>query len=105
MEKSLEKVTFLDVNILKDEAFQLSNRLSVETHIKKTNKQAYVHSSSYHPKGTGKGIAIGEAKRYLRTNFNRSTFNSFINKHINQLAQRGYSISETSEYVSSVTFD
>jgi len=35
VEKSLENVTFLDINILKDESFSSSNKLSVETHIKK----------------------------------------------------------------------
>jgi len=65
VEKSLEKVTFLDVNIFKDIDPHSNNTLCVETHIKETNKQTYVHLSSYHPSSTGKGIAIGEAKRYL----------------------------------------
>jgi len=105
VEKSLEKVTFLDVNIFKDADFHSSNCLSVETHIKETNKQTYVHRSSYHPSSTGKGIAIGEAKRYLRTNSIESTFKSFIKKHTNQLIQRGYPPNETTAHVSTVTYD
>jgi len=105
VEKSLEKVTFLDINILKDETFLSTNKLSVETHIKKTNKLAYVHRSSYHPTSTGKGIAIGEAKRYLRTNSNELTFKSFIDKHINHLSQRGYPKNQTSKLVSTITFN
>ena len=50
---SQEVITFLDTDVHLD-----NNKLFVTTHIKLTTKQAYAHASSYHPLGTGKGIAI-----------------------------------------------
>jgi len=35
--------------------------------IKPINKQAYIHTTSFHPKRTGKGIIIGEMKQFIRT--------------------------------------
>ena len=53
------KITFLDVNIYKGPNFELTKKLDVETYIKPTNRQAYVHANSHHPPGTSKGVAIG----------------------------------------------
>jgi len=50
------------------------NPIAVKTHIKPTNKQLYVHASSYHPPATKLAIAKGEAKRYLRTNSTKQHF-------------------------------
>ena len=76
-------------------------KLYVTTHIKSTNKQAYTHASSHYPPGTGKGIAIGEAIRYARTNTFQSDFNKSIKQHTRQMIVRGY----TSDYIiSSIEF-
>ena len=85
------RITFLDVNIYKGPSFLSTNKLDVETHIKPTNKQAYIHAKSHHPPGASKGVAIGEMKRFLRTNSRIETFNQFRAKHQANLRRRGYS--------------
>ena len=64
-----ETITFLDTDVHLDD-----NKLYVTTHINSTNKQAYTHASSYHPPGTGKGIAIGEANDMLGQTLALPTF-------------------------------
>ena len=97
-EFSAESITFLDTDVHIN-----SNTLYVTTHIKKTNKQAYTHASSYHPPGTGKGIAIGEAKRYARTNTRVSDYKNCIDKHINQMKMRGYTSNKFLNLIKSVS--
>ena len=67
--------------------------LQTRTHIKPTNKQLYVRYDSYHPPGTGKGVIIGEAVRYLHTNSDPKQFTNVIHKHKKNLAKRDYSMS------------
>ena len=43
------KITFLDINIYKGPNFELTKKLDVETYIKPTDRQAYIHANSYHP--------------------------------------------------------
>ena len=43
------KLAFLDITLYKGERFKSTNILDLKTHIKGTNKQLYVHSTSYHP--------------------------------------------------------
>ena len=54
------ELTFLDVTLYKGERFESTNILDLKTHVKATNKQLYVHSTSYHPPSTIKAIAKGE---------------------------------------------
>ena len=61
-------LTFLDVILYKRE-IQINEH---KIHIIATNKQLYVHSTSYHPT-TIKAIAKGETKKYLRTNSNETS--------------------------------
>ena len=49
------------MTVYKGPRFQETGILDIKTHIKKTNKQLYIHKTSHHP------IAIGETQRYLRT--------------------------------------
>lgn len=62
------ELTFLDMTVYKGPSFKDTGLLDIKTHIKKTNKQLYVHQSSYHPEPCKKAIATGETIRYLRTN-------------------------------------
>ena len=87
-EYSFNKITFLDVNIYKGPLFHISKRLDFQIFIKPTNRQAYVHASSYHPPGVSKGVAIGEMKRYLRTNSRVDSFNTFKVRHKANLRKR-----------------
>ena len=77
-EISETEVTFLDVTVNTGDRFQETNILDIKTHIKATNKQLYVHATSYHPPSTIKAISKGETKQYLRTNSNEINFNSQI---------------------------
>ena len=94
-EHSYEQITYLDTNVHVNK--NLPCKLFVTTHIKDTNKQAYTYASSYHPPGTGKGIAIGEALRYARINTFKPDFDRTISQHIRQMAARGY----TSDFIKS----
>ena len=77
-ELSHSEIIFLDTTLYKGPRFMREGILDIRTHIKPTNKQLYVRASSYHPPGTRKGITIGEAKRYLRTNSEESSFKTRI---------------------------
>ena len=69
-ELSETELTFLDVTLYKGERFNQNHILDIRTHIKPTNKQLYVHATSYHPPTTINAISKGETNRYLRTNSN-----------------------------------
>ena len=103
-EYETNKITFLDVNIYKGPNFLSTNRLDIETHIKPTNKQAYIHAKSHHPPGVSKGLAIGEMKRYLRTNSRIETFNHFRAKLKANLKRRGYPNRLINSYTDRVKF-
>ena len=51
-ELSETELTFLDITIYKGDRFVSNQILDVRTHIKPTNKQLYIHASSYHPPTT-----------------------------------------------------
>ena len=73
-ECSPNEIHFLDTTVYKGTRFRNEQILDMKTHIKPTNKQTFVHSTSFHPKGVGKSIVLGETYRYLRTNTNQDTF-------------------------------
>ncbi len=56
-----------------------------------TRNNNYVHASSAHPPGTGRGLIKGELLPYLRTNSHRETFETFREKHGRNTTNRGYS--------------
>ena len=89
-EFSTDEITFLDLCLYKGERFAKEGILDIKTHIKPTNTQQYVHASSAHPPGTGRGIIKGEILRYLRTNSNEATFQTHKEKHVENMKKRGY---------------
>ena len=99
------ELTFLDVTLYKGERFKSANILDLKTHIKETNKQLYVHSTSYHPPATIKAIAKGETKRYLRTSSNETNFNSMTLKLIHKLKQRGYKPNQVIRHIKNIPFN
>ena len=103
-EISHERISYLDLNIYKGPNFLSSRKLDIETHIKPTNRQAYIHANSYHPPGVSKGVALGEMKRYLRTNSRVETFNTFKAKHKVNLRKRGYSHKFINHFTNQVKF-
>ena len=89
-EFSTDEIIFLDLCPYKGERFAKEGILDIKTHIKPTNTQQYVHASSAHPPGTGRGIIKGELLRYLRTNSNEATFQTYKEKHVQNMKKRGY---------------
>ena len=71
-ELSETDLTFLDITLYKGDRFDRNQILDIQTHIKATNKQLYIHASSYHPPTTINAISKGEVSRYLRTNSDES---------------------------------
>ena len=49
-----------------------------------------MHASSYHPRGTHKGIIVGEIHRYFRTNSGNREFWKQMMAHAKALFERGY---------------
>ena len=72
------------------EDFENKQKLYIKTYTKPTNKQTYVHGSSFHPRGTGKSIALGEVYRFLRTNTDESNFGQQMAKLQRTLLARSY---------------
>ena len=73
-EQSENELTFLDVIVYKGPQFTTTGLLDVKTHIKPTNKQLYVHKTSYHPDSVKTAIPKGKTQRYLRFNTREETF-------------------------------
>ena len=69
---SSDEVHFLDTAIYKGTNFQTRQTLDIKTYTKPTNKQAYLHGSSFHPFGIAKSIALVETYRFLRSQYRRS---------------------------------
>jgi len=89
-EYSHQSINYLDLKIHKGPDFLHKKILDISTYIKPTNKQTYIHATSFHPQGTSKGVIIGEMKRFVRTNSRFDTFLEFKNKHRINLLKRGY---------------
>ena len=107
-EKSQKDIAFLDVVVYKsttaDQDEDNSITLNEKTHIKPTNKQLYVRNDSYHPPGTGKGITIGEAIRYLRTNSEAQQYAKMLLQRKRNLIRRGYPNSKTTALLRQIKF-
>ena len=73
-EMSLEKIVFLDTEVLKVARFINDKILDVQTHFKPTETFQYTHFSSCHPLSINKGFAKGETLHLLRTNSVKESF-------------------------------
>ena len=56
------ELTFLDVTLYKGDRFLNQSILGLKTHIKATNKQLYLHVTSYHLPSTIKAVSKGETQ-------------------------------------------
>ena len=99
------ELTFLDMPVYKGPTFTETCILDIKTHIKKTNKQLYVHKTSYHPEPCKKAIATGETIRYLRTNSRKDTFNYMTSQLKNKLIERGYKATDIKAQINSIKFE
>ena len=104
-ECSDKEINFLDTTLYKGSRFTQTGVLDIKTHVKPTNKQLYVHATSYHPSGCRKGIVIGEANRYLRTNSDELEFVNSLGKHKSKLTTRGYKPRTVSKLLQSISFE
>ena len=104
-EISQNKLTFLDVTLYKGSRFENNHILDICTHIKPTNKQLYVHASSYHPQSTIAAITKGETKRYLRTNSNEENFKRMTLNLTHRLKERGYKHNQILKHIKSIKFN
>ena len=87
--KSMESISFLDVTVYKGPNFIRNGTLDYRTHIKVTNIRSYVHSNSYHARGTRKGIIVGEIHRYHKTNpviYTSGTKSEHMFRHLSEEA-------------------
>ncbi len=103
-EISPSEIHFLDLCLYKGERFEREGILDIKTYIKPTNTQQYVHASSSHPPGTGKGLIKGEMLRYLRTNSDAESFRAFREKHLTNITRRGYTKQQFDEATNSIAF-
>ena len=104
--KDSQEITFLDVTVYKKACPDDNNQctLQFKTHIKTTNKQLYVREDSHHPPGTTKGVTIGEAIRYLRTNSDFMNFQRMLLIHKRNLAKRGYPTARVNKQLKDIRF-
>ena len=89
------ELTFLDIILYKGNRFNENQLLDVRTNIKPTNKQLYIHASSYHPPNIINAISKGETNRYLRTNSNEREFTNMKQRLTNRLFYLGKSLKIT----------
>ena len=101
-ELSETELTFLDITVYKGDRNQI---LDVRTHIKPTNKQLYIHTSSYHPLTTINAISKGKVNRYLRTNSDEREFRKLKQKWTNKLLQRGCKHKQILSHINAVKFN
>ena len=83
-------VNFLDLTVYKGDLFNRTNKLDVKTYEKNGNLYQYVHFTSNHPKHNLRGIIIGEATRYVRTNSSENTYLEQLEKFTSRLVKRSY---------------
>ena len=72
---------------------------------KPTNKQLYVHASSYHPPSILAAISKGETHRYLRTNSDENNFEKMTLNLVHRLKHRGYRQNQILKHVQEVKFN
>ena len=99
------ELTFLDITLYKGKRFHEKQILDMRTHIKPTNKQLYIHATSYHPPTTINAISKGETHRYLRTNSDKKEFEKMVFKLKNRLTQRGYKQNQIIEHIKTIQFN
>ena len=99
------ELTFLDITLYKGSRFKDKQILDMRIHIKQTNKQLYIHATSYHPPTVINAISKGETNRYLRTNSAKKEFEKMTIKLKNRLTQRGYKQNQILKHIKPITFN
>ena len=104
MDQSNTHINFLDLTIFKSKQFSETHQLSVKTYQKEHNLYQYLHFTSNHPKSTFRGIIIGEAIRYIRTNSFQEDYKEQIEKFKTRLIKRKYPISFINRILRSISY-
>ena len=78
------------INFLDSKVSIIANRLSTSVFTKPTDRKAYLHSNSYHPKSTKEAIAFGQATRLRRICTEEAEFHAAADRLKNDLISRGY---------------
>ena len=93
-EYSREKINFLDAAVS-----VLGNRLRTSVYTKPTDRKAYLHARSYHPKSTKEAIAYSQAARLRRICTDRDDFQQLADKLKEDLINRGYQEEKINEEI------
>ncbi|XP_071124112.1 uncharacterized protein [Mytilus edulis] len=94
-----DKMSFLDVDVIKGQRFTTYGILDLEIHFKETNSYLFLHRNSCHSQHVFRGFIKGEAIRQIR---NTSDHNKLINNLTNfkvKLLDRGYDNAEIDDSI------
>ena len=90
LQYSMEKATFLDLDIYKGTKFRETGYLDTKLHIKSTNPQSYLHFSSCHPNYIFQNIVRGEILRTLRATSDEDIYQGMLQQLLGKFTSRGY---------------
>lgn len=87
LEYSEKEIPFLDVFI-----YENNNELNTKTYFKETDTHQLLHTSSFHPRHTFKGLIKSQLIRFKRLSSKKSDYNCTCKILFNYLKHRGYSL-------------
>ena len=85
-----------NVNFLDSTVSILGNRLGTSVYTKPTDRKAYLHAKSYHPKSTKEAISFSQASRLRRICTEKNDFLELAEKLKNDLVNRGHNSDKVS---------
>lgn len=89
-----------NVNFLDSTVTILGNRLGTSVYTKPTDRKAYLHAKSYHPKSTKEAISFSQASRLRRICTEKNDFLELAEKLKNDLVNRGHNSDKVSSEIS-----
>ena len=89
-----------NVNFLDSTVSILGNRLGTSVYTKPTDRKAYLHAKSYHPKSTKEAISFSQASRLRRICTEKNDFLELAEKLKNDLVNRGHNSDKVSSEIS-----
>ena len=89
-----------NMNFLDSTVTILGNRLGTSVYTKPTDRKAYLHAKSYHPKSTKEAISFSQASRLRRICTEKNDFLELAEKLKNDLVNRGHNSDKVSSEIS-----
>lgn len=89
-ETSLQSVDFLDVTVYKGDRVRTQGKLETKLYRKPTDTMELLHTDSYHPQHTFKGIVKSQIIRFKRICSNKKDFEDACSQLFQALGPRGY---------------